>query len=269
ADGVSTSSSAFATPGGSGVGMSLKAFKDELGSAYRGYKDSTGVRHLRFDTVGVDLSYDIRGAGLTTVRSLSVFKPAAAMPAPAPTILPGVGIGPLRLGMSAEEAIRAVGRSPQARRADMLIWVLDEKDVFGANAWLWAWLDNKGAVDFIYTDALSHQTAQGNAPGTGILEFAGRVRGGLPEPARGHSRADGVHGDLVRRPGRGRAVPSRRFQQADPVHRRLQERVASARSEGRRPPSEEAAVSPLIVKWSRQVFGGSHTHEPLSRAPGR
>ncbi len=171
AEAVSTSSSAFATPGGSGVGMSLKAFKEELGPAYRGYKDGAGVRHLRFDTVGVDLAYDIRGAGLTTVRSISVFKPAAAMPAPGPTILPGVGIGPLRLGMSADEAIRAVGRSPQARRGDMLIWVLDERDVFGNNAWLWAWLDNKGAVDFIYTDAVSHRTAQGNAPGTGILEL--------------------------------------------------------------------------------------------------
>lgn len=170
AEAISTTSTAFATPGGSGVGMSLKGFKDEFGAAYRGYKDSTGGRHLRFDTVGVDLTYDIRGAGLTTVRSLTVFKAVAAMPGPAPTILPGVGIGPIRLGMSADEATRAMGRSPQVRR-NLLIWVLDEKNPFGENAWLWASLDDRGAVWFIYTDALAYQTAQGNAPGISILEL--------------------------------------------------------------------------------------------------
>jgi len=171
AEAVSTTSTAFATPGGSGVGLSLRAFKEELGSTYRGYTDSAGARHLRFDTAGLDLTYDIRGAGLTTVRALNVFKPAAAMPGPAPSILPGVGIGPVRLGMSADEAIRAMGRPPHLRRPDVLIWVLDEKDTFGDNAWLWASLDNNGALGFIYTDALSYRTAQGNAPGIGILEL--------------------------------------------------------------------------------------------------
>jgi hypothetical protein len=32
-------------------------------------------------------------------------------------------------------------------------------------------LDNNGALGFIYTDALSYHTAQGNAPGIGILEL--------------------------------------------------------------------------------------------------
>jgi hypothetical protein len=69
--------------------------------------------------------------------------------------------------MSAVEAIRAMGRPPQLRRPDVLIWVLGEKDTSGDNAWLWASLDNNGALGFIYSDALSYHTAQG----IGILEL--------------------------------------------------------------------------------------------------
>ncbi len=188
AEAVSTSSTAFNTPGGSGVGLSLAAFKQELGSAYRGYKDGAGNRYLRFDTAGLAVAYEIRGPGLTTVRSLTVFRPATAMPGPAPAILPGVGVGPVRLGMSAGEAIRAMGRPPQDRRPGRLVWVLEDKDPFGHDAWLSVLFDNRGAVDFIITDAVGHQTAQGNTPGTSIVELQAEFGGSFL------SRALVIHG---------------------------------------------------------------------------
>ncbi|MGH2452265.1 MAG: hypothetical protein ACRDF5_00655 [bacterium] len=168
---VSTTSTAFTTPAGNSVGLSLNAFKQEFGAAFRGYKDGAGVRQLRFDTTGVAVSYDIRGPGQTTVRAFTVFKPASAMAEPGPVILPGAGVGPVRLGMSAEEAIRAVGRPPQQRRPGGLVWVLEDKDPFGERARLTVLFDNRGAVDIILTDATSHLTAQGSGPGISILEL--------------------------------------------------------------------------------------------------
>jgi len=172
---ITTTSTGFATPGGSSVGLSLNAFKEEVRTPYRGYKDSAGVRHLRFDTAGLAVTYDIRGAGMTTVKSIAVFKPAAAMPGPAPAITPGVGIGAARLGMSTDEVIRAMGQAParRGRAADgreLLIFVLPEKDMFGDNAWVTVYVDRAGAY-LITTDAVNHFTAQGNNPGNGILEL--------------------------------------------------------------------------------------------------
>ena len=103
---ITTTSTGFAAPGGSGVGFSLNAFKEEFRAPYRGYQDGAGVRHLRFDTTGIAVTYDIRAAGLTTVKSVTVFKPAAAMPGPDPAIVPGQSVGAVRLGMAADEAIR-------------------------------------------------------------------------------------------------------------------------------------------------------------------
>lgn len=171
AEAVSTTSTAFTTPGGSAVGLSLTSFKEEFGAAYRGYKDGTGRRHLRFDTAGIAVTYDIRGPGQTTVHALTVFKPAAAMPGPAPMILAGVGVGPVRLGMSADDVVRAMGRGPQGRGNRVLVWVLEDKDPFGDRAWLSVFFDNRGVVDFIVTDAVVHATPQGNTPGTSMLDL--------------------------------------------------------------------------------------------------
>ncbi len=173
---LSTTSTGFAMPGGATVGLGLNAFKEELRAPYRGYKDSAGVRHLRFDTAGLAVTYDIRGAGMTTVKSITVFKPAAEMPGPLPSILPGVGIGPVRLGMSTDETIRAMGQAPWRRMpvssgGEVLIFVLSDKDAFGGNAWVTVWVRPPAGVTLITTDAVKHQTAQGNAPGVGILEL--------------------------------------------------------------------------------------------------
>lgn len=173
---LSTTSTGFATPGGATVGLSLNAFKEELRAPYRGYKDSVGVRHVRFDTAGLAVTYDIRGAGATTVKSITVFKPTAEMPGPPPSILPGVGIGPVRLGMAADEAIRALGQAPWRRMpvssgGEVLIFILTDKDTFGDNAWMTVWVRPPAGTYLITTDAVKHQTAQGNAPGIGILEL--------------------------------------------------------------------------------------------------
>src|SRR3972149_5631832 len=60
---ITTTSTGFATPGGSSVGLSLNAFKEEVRTPYRGYKDSAGVRHLRFDTAGVGGGHATPGGG--------------------------------------------------------------------------------------------------------------------------------------------------------------------------------------------------------------
>src|SRR3972149_4232845 len=101
--------------------------------------------------------------------------PAAARPGRAPAIPPGVGIGAARLGMSADEIIRAMGHAParRGRAADgreLLIFVLPEKDMFGDNAWVTVYVDRAGAY-LITTDAGNPFTAQGNNPGHGILEL--------------------------------------------------------------------------------------------------
>src|SRR3989304_934820 len=121
------------------------------------------------------------GGGGATVKPIAVFNPAAAMPGPAPAITPGVGIGAARLGMSTDEVIRAMGQAPgrRGRAADgreLLIFVLPEKDMFGDNAWVTVYVDRAGAY-LITTDSVNHFTAQGNNPGSGILELQAEFGG--------------------------------------------------------------------------------------------
>ncbi len=171
---VTTSSPNFTMIGGAGPGISLEGFKRDLHAPYRGVKDGQGVRHVRFDTEGLDVAYEIRGPGVTTVTAVSVFKPAAAMPS-TPAILPGEAIGPVRLGMTVDEAIGAMGRPPQKREKsrgmEALLWVLSDKDPLGDAAMLMVLTQPSGRVGAILTDAVGHTTAQGNGPGTSLLEF--------------------------------------------------------------------------------------------------
>lgn len=173
---VGTTSTAFTMARGAGLGFSISTFKEDLQAPSRGFKDTAGVRHLYFDTAGIAVTYDIRAAGLTTTKSLMVFKAASAMPGPPPAILPGEGIGPVRLGMSTDDVIRSMGRAPSERQRlsngdDFLLWVTSDKDPFGHEAWLVVYVDPREGVDFISTDSVTHRTSQGNTPGTSILEL--------------------------------------------------------------------------------------------------